>query len=166
MSLSANVKLTVSGSLSNTIDIGSAGYSFNKSFTQAFTNGTGADQANQIWTDERTISGSSNDDLDLYGSLTNAFGTTLNFTSIKGIFIKAGDSNGGNLTIGGEGSNPFSSIFSDPTDKLVLPPSSFVGICNPNANGYTVTASTGDMLRIANLDSASATYEILVIGEV
>lgn len=166
MSLSASVKLIVAGTLSNTIDIGSAGYSFNKTFSQTFANGTGASQANQIWTDSREISGSGNDDLDMATSLTNAFGTTLTFTSIKGIIISAASANGGNIEVGAEGTNPFASFFGDATDQLVIAPGGFFGLVNPAADGYAVTAGTGDILRIANTDGSAVNYDIMIIGEV
>jgi hypothetical protein len=166
MSLSASIKLSVSGSLSNAIDIGSAGYSFNKTYTNNFANGTGANQANNIWTDSRSVNASSNDDLDLAGSLTNAFGATLTFTNVKAIIIKSDADNGDDLEVGAEGSADFATFFGDASDKIIVPPGGMFCLTNPGADGFGVTATTGDILRIANTDSGgSATYEIIVIGE-
>lgn len=40
-------------------------------------------------------------------------------------------------------------------------------ITDPGAVGFVVTATTADILEITNLDSAaSATYDIVIIGEV
>lgn len=164
--LTASVKLNVTAALSNALDIGTANFTVNETFSQSFANGTGASQANQVWSDTRQIAASGNDDLDLAGGLTNALGTSLTFTSIKGIFVKAAATNTNNLIIGAEGSAVFGTFFGDDSDTLILPPGTFLGLCNPNADGYVVTATTGDMLRFTN--SAGSTvvdYDVIFIGE-
>jgi hypothetical protein len=138
----------------------------NDTQTITFANGTAANQANQRFDDTRSVNASSTDSLDLAGGLTNAFGTTLTFTSIKYIRISAASTNGDNLEVGGN-ANAFGTIFGDDTDKIIIPPGGHFVLSNPAATGFVVTASTGDVLDIANADSgAAASYDIVIIGEV
>lgn len=165
--LTGSVSVLVNMVLAGNLDIGTGTQSVNQNYKTTFTNGTGANQVNMMWTDTRTVSASSSDDLDLAGGLTSAFGTTITFTSIKGIVIKADSSNGDNLSIGGDGSAPITSLFNAGTDEIILAPGGTIALINPNANGYAVTATTADILEITNLDSgASADYDIILIGEV
>lgn len=165
--LTASVSVKVSGKLvEGALDVGAAQYSFNDTITEAFADGSGANQAHKVFADTRTITASSNDDLDFAGGLTDGLGNAITFTSVKGLIVTAADANTNNVVIGGEGTNPFSSMFSDATDKLVVKPGGTVVLLAPGATGYAVTASTGDILRIANGGAGtSVTYTIYVIGE-
>ena len=159
------LKLTLDAVFGESIDIGTLKHSIDYSKEYAITSGTGADQANQVFVDNRTISGSSTDSIDLAGSLSDAFGNTITFTTIKGIIIAAG-ANGDNLIVGGASTNAFVNWVSNSTDEIVIKPSGLFAIYDPSAAGYAVTASTGDILEIENADASSATYDIVLIGEV
>jgi hypothetical protein len=165
--LEATMKCIIDGRLSNALDLGDVNFSLtSKTYSKKFTQGTGADQANQIWTDTRTIVASGNDDLDLAGGLVNAIGVTLTLTSVKGLFIFAYAANTNNVIVGDEGTNPFASMFGAADGTVILPPGSWLSLMNPNANGYAVTATTGDKLRITNGGgTTSVTYDIVIIGE-
>lgn len=149
-----------------TLDIGTARLDVNYSKRYSVANGTGADQANMVFTDTRTISASSSDDLDLYGGLTNAFGDTINFTAVHGIFIFAASGNTNNLIIGGDGSALVNYV-GNANDVVNVKPGGMFAIYDPSAGGYGVTNSSADVLQIANSSSGtSVTYDIIVIGEV
>jgi len=161
------LSIVINALLDSGLDIGTGRHSISETYSNAFTSGTGANQANEVWADTRTISSSSSDDLDLYGSLTDAFGTTLNFTSIKAIIIKASSSNGDNLSVGGDAGAPISTIFADTSDEILVPPGGMFMITNPQADGFAVTNTTADVLEITNTDSGdSAEYDIIIVGEV
>lgn len=148
------------------VDFGSSTYNASKSYPNRFTNGNGAKQANMCFADTRTVAASNSEDLDLAGGLTSALGDTITFTSVKGIVIHAHASNTNDVEIGGD-SAAFASFFGDASDTIVLKPGCTFAITNPNANGYAVTASTGDILQIANSSSGtSVSYDILIIGEI
>lgn len=125
------------------------------------TNGTGANQATIEWSDERTITGSSSDTLDLVGALTTVFGKTITFTAIKAIFILPSSSNANNLTVGG---GNFATWVADPSDKVVVVPGGALALVNPSAAGYAVTSSSGDVLTINNLSATASTYKIILVG--
>ena len=130
------------------LDLGNADMMVNKAFSNTFTDGTGDDQVDLVFTDQRTINASSDDELDLYGSLTDAFGNTLNFAKVKVIVIKASAANSNNINIGGSASNPFDGPFLSSSDIHVLQPDGIYVTTAPNT-GYTVTASTGDICGLA-----------------
>jgi len=159
------MKINFSGTQAATPDKGSAAHSVAQAVNQAFANGTAADQANQMYVDTRTIAGSSNDDIDLAASLVDELGATITFTSIKGFLITSDAANGDVLNIGA-GTNAFFSFFGDTTDILKVHPGGTAMLVNPTAAGYAVTASTADILRIANADASSATYTIYLIGTI
>jgi len=164
---SGNLKMALAGVLTGDNDLSTVTQSFNYSKSYNITNGTGADQANMIWADQRTITASSTDDLDLYGGLSNAYGTTINFTSIKGIIIVADASNTNDVVVGGDGSAALINWVGAANDTVVVKPGGMFALINPNANGYAVTATTADILQIANSSSGSSViYDIILLGEV
>lgn len=131
----------------------------------SITAGTGANQADKVFHDQRTLTASSTEDLDLAGSLTDAFGATITFARIKGIFVAAASANTNNVLVGGAASNQFINWVSDATDKIVVRPGGWFGLVAPDATAYAVTAGTGDLLRIGNSGAGTAvTYDIILIG--
>jgi len=154
------------GYLTKTMDIGTASLTvpYDKRYTMA--NGTGADQENMMWTDTRTISASSSDDLDLAGGLTNAFGDTITMTAVKGIFIFAAAGNTNNLLIGGDAA-AVANWVGNANDIVVVKPGGMFCLYDPSAAGYGVTGTSADVLQIANSSSGSSVdYDIIIIGEV
>lgn len=133
-----------------------------------FTNGTGVCQANKWYLAYRTLTATTNDDLDLAGSLTDPFGNTLTFTAIKSIFVAidyAGATYDGTKTLEigpGSASNTFSGPFGGTNGKFTFDKAfgAFIG----TAAGWTVTASTGDILRVRNPGASSVSYLIWIQG--
>jgi hypothetical protein len=147
-------------------DIGTSTHEFSVHRRINFANGTGANQATNVFVDTRSVAASSNEELDLAGVLVNALGQTLTFTAIKAIRIHADPDNGGNVVVGGAASNAFPGPFGDATDTLSIAPGGLVTMVNPSAAGWAVNAGTGDKLKIANSDSEDpASYSIEIIGE-
>lgn len=163
---SGSVNFQLLGQMNKSLDIGNARLDVNYSKKYSVANGTDASQANMIWTDNRSISASSSDDLDLYGGLTNAFGDTINFTAIKGIFIVADPSNVNNVIIGGDGSALVNWV-GNANDVVNVKPGGMFCIYDPSAGGYGVTNTSADILQIANSSSGSSVvYDIMIVGEV
>jgi len=128
-------------------------------------NGTAAGQADQIWSDTRTITASGTDALDLAGSLVDALGATLTFARVKGLIVVAAAANTNDVVIGGAASNTFVNWVGDATDKVKVKPGGVFCLFAPAATGYPVTAATGDQLLIANSSSGtSVTYDVVIIG--
>lgn len=161
-----SISVAVAGTLTSGLDIGTGTHKVDSNFKTNFTNGTAANQANMMWTDSRNLAGSTSEDLDLAGALTSAFGTSITFTSIKGIIISAATTNGGNLSIGGDATAAFNTWVNASADEIILAPGGTFALVNPNADGYAVTATTADILEVTNLDASAVDYDIILIGEV
>lgn len=167
MALSTKFRVELSATQTPTVDLGAASRSGTVSWALSLADGVAAGQANLMWFDSGTIAASANVDLDLAGGLTDSFGNSLTFVKVKALVVKAAAGNTNNVIVGGATSNAWSTLFGDATDKIVVRPGGGFGISVGSAdlNGYAVTASTGDLLRLANSSSGtSVSYEIAIIG--
>lgn len=137
--------------------------SYSKEYS--WTSGAGADQAQQMFTDSRTLTASTSEELDLAGSLTNGFGQTITFTEICAIYIEASSANTNNLLVGGAASNGLVNWVSNVNDEIIVRPGGSILLIARDADGYAVTADTGDLFRIENAaGSTSVTYKIVIVG--
>lgn len=136
---------------------------------QAITDGTTANKADILYAAERTVASATDDDIDLAGVLSDAFGATITAAELVGILVinegADGVANTTDLTIGG-GSNPFVGFLggTSPTITPIKPGGAFMLFAGDAAGIGTVTAGTGDILRISNSSGASADYQICIIA--
>ncbi len=86
---SGDATINVNLTNTNAVDLSTILDNIKKTYNINFTNGTGANKSEAIFHDTRQIAASATDQLDLSGTLTNKFGTTVVFTKIKGIFVSA-----------------------------------------------------------------------------
>ena len=164
MTLAATISLRVQALQSSALDLSTVVDTLNQAFEQTFDDGTGANQANALWSDTRSINSASNETLDLYGSLTNAFGATLNFTKVRTIIIRSRSTNTTVLSVGAA-SAPLVGPLVDATDLLTIRPGGIFEWACSDATAVPVTAGTADLLTIANSGAGTAvTYSIVVIG--
>lgn len=162
--LAATIKLACSALYQNALDQRTVEDKLQLNLPVTFADGVGASQAQKLFCDTRTLTASSTENIDLAGSLTDAFGATLTFAEIKAIIVSADSGNTNNVVVGGAASNAFP-LFGDATDTISVKPGGFFAIVDPSAGGYTVTAGTGDILKIANSSSGtSVIYTIVIIG--
>lgn len=126
-------------------------------------NGTGSYQCDLQYIASRSLNGSSNEDLDLAGSLADAFGTTLTFVKVKGIWLFNPESNPAAFRLKPAASNGFLGPFVDASDILSINPGACVHLENL-ASGWAVTAGTGDKLNVANQHTSAQSYYIHIIG--
>lgn len=163
----ADILIQVVNELTGTAALGSSAKD-NLNYRQVWniTDGVGANKAETAYRAQRTLSASANEELDLSGVLTDAFGNTLTFTKIKAIVVYAAAANTNNVLVGGAATNAFINWVSDATDEIIVQPDGLFMLMNPSANGYGVTAATGDLLRIENSGAGtSVTYDLIIIGE-
>jgi hypothetical protein len=162
-SLNLQLIFKLIGSVENALDLSIPVQAINSDYSTTFSNGTGANQGNMFWHDQRTTD-STGESLDLAGGLTSAFGTTITFAVVKGIVIRASTSNSTNVVI----SRPANGlvVFAAQGDELAgLKPGGLFVWTDPSAAGLTVTAGTGDLLKVA-ASSGSVTYDVAIWGEV
>ncbi|MEZ0212440.1 MAG: hypothetical protein ACAH27_05750 [Xanthobacteraceae bacterium] len=171
MPLTSEIRLKLAATQTAANDLGVPTFSPLLELVAQLTNGVGVSQADLIFTDERTLALSGTDDLDLYGVLQSAFGATLNMAEIVAIFIVNKPktigvaASLGTLTVG-VGTNPFLGFLTGTTPAIrAIGPGGFLALYNPdNAGLGTVTASTADILRIANSSAGISTYQIGILA--
>ncbi|MGW1661056.1 hypothetical protein [Streptomyces microflavus] len=162
----AMLAVSAYGELSAALDLGTSKAPQALSRSVSLGSGTGAGKADRIWSDRRTLAASGTEDLDLAGVLLDAFGAAVTFARIKGLVIAAAAGNTNNVIVGAASSNPWATLLGA-THTLTVRPGGFVAVGTgvADATGYAVTASTGDLLKIANSSSGTAvTYDIHIIG--
>lgn len=166
MPLKSSVRLALAAQLSNALDLGTAVAPVQLIRTLELANGAVAGQADRIFADQRTLAASANEDLDLAGVLLDPLGASLTFVKIKALVVAAAAGNTNNVIVGGA-TNAWASWVGAATHTVTVRPGGVLALLagQSDANGYAVTASTGDLLRIANSGAVTpVTYDIVVIG--
>ncbi|WP_242890267.1 hypothetical protein [Actinomadura litoris] len=165
MSLTSRIGVELTALLTGTADFGPPSSDVRKARSFPLANGTGANQADRLFADRRTLAASASESLDLAGSLVDTLGATITFARVRALLVEASSGNTNNVVVGGAASNAFASMFGDATDKLVVRPGGAILLLAPGATGYAVTATTGDLLQVANSGgTTSVTYDITIIG--
>ncbi|MFL1904765.1 hypothetical protein ACJWDR_37530 [Streptomyces tauricus] len=150
----------------STIDLGTSRAAQSLSRSLSLSSGTGAGKADRVFSDRRTLAASGTEDLDLAGTLVDAFGAAITFARIKGLVIAAAAGNTNNVLVGAASGSPWATLLNS-TGVVTLRPGAFlaVGTGVADATGYAVTATTADLLKIANSAAGTAvTYDIHIIG--
>ena len=126
--------------------------------------GTAAtDQANLFFSDTRTLTASSSEDLDLSGVLVDAFGATIAAAEIVAIAVIAASGNTNNVNVSRPASNGFIGPFLAAGDGVSVKPGEWQPFVSQS--GWAVTGGTGDLLTIANSGSGtSVTYSIVIVA--
>lgn len=163
--LNATINLDIAALLTSALDLGGANYPLAYKVNYPLTDGLGANQAREMFTDNRALAASASESLDLSGVLLDAFGTAILFTKIKALIIKADPTNVNDVVVGGAGANACFSFFNASTDKVRVKPGGMMCLVAPDVNGYAVTAATADILQVANGGAGTGIlYDIIVIG--
>lgn len=126
-------------------------------------NGTGSGQADRVYSVTNTLGASATANLDLAGSLTDAFGTALTIVKLKLIRVTAAAGNTNDVQVTRPASNGVP-LFLAASDGLPVMPGGVFEWCAPGA-GITVTAATGDLLTFTNSAAGtSVTYSVVLVG--
>lgn len=165
MGLTSRISLQVSAVLQAALDLETPGSDLTYRKILDLADGSGLNQANKKWSDQRTLALSANEDLDLSGVLVNALGVAITFTRIVAVIIVAAAGNANTVKVKPAAVNGFVTPFNAATDTVVIRPGGLLVLVAPDATGYVVTAATGDLLNIANGGAGtSVTYDIILIG--
>ena len=174
--ISTSLQVTFDWQFKNALGLSSVKDKDGIKHIEATTFGTGSDQTNELWHDRRFVTPSTvNDDIDLSGVLTNAFGESVTFTKIKKLVIinlgvpdqQSGSvftpTIGENLFIGGS-SNPWDFPFNEVAASVLSLYSGGVFVLSAPLDGLTVTAATADILRIAHDGADDIMFDIIIEG--
>lgn len=165
MTLKLSVLASIAGYVTKDSDLSSAKAPLKLNKNIEFLTGVAAGKANLVFADTRTLAASATEDLDLAGSLTDLFGAVLTFARIKAILVAAAAANTNDVVVGGTGSNQFVGPFGAATHTQKVSPGGVLLLANPSAAGWPVTASTADLLKVANSAAGtSVTYDIVIVG--
>lgn len=176
MALTSKLTMSVSADYTKTLDLATGKVPLAKIYQAILNTGTAVGQADLIFHDQRTLVASASEDLDLAGVLTDAFGTALTFARIKGLIVAARgvtDANGvtttpntNSVVVGAAAGAPWTTLLNSTGTVTLRPGAVFAAFAgDTDATGYAVTATTADLLKVANsAGSTSVTYDIVVIG--
>jgi hypothetical protein len=173
-SLATQITLMLNSVLNNTIGVAAGVATVNQSFTIPWINGVAADQADKIYSATITRThGAPAADLDLAGTLTDAFGATITMARLKALLIVADPANVNSVVVGGGATTPITSLFfdyvatADAQPAIKVAPGGILFLTAPKATAYVVTATTADKLQIASGDedsTTSVTATVVAIG--
>lgn len=169
--LSVNVRARMEVSWYGNHEFG--GPVFNQIIEQAlaFTNGTGANQADLFWADERTLAGNTAELIDLTALPSQLDGSTINMVKPVAFMVinaprNSSTPNTGYMVIGGTG-NTYPGFFQAAGNGInPLRAGGMFLVTAPDATGFqTPVDGSSDLLRIFNNNaSAAITYQICIIG--
>lgn len=165
MAVGASVLLKVSATESGAPSVGSSLWTAGFENVLTFGNGTTSGNIDLVYVAERTVSSGANDDVDVAGALSSGLGTSIAAAEVVGIAIvnkqKDGTANTTSLIIGGStnGLPGYTSAVES------IAPGGMYMVVSPDASGIaTVTAGTGDILRITNGSGAQNKYMLAIFA--
>lgn len=150
--------------ITNPLDLTTASAPLKVARQLILAQGTGAGQADMIWSDQRTIAASATDALDLAGVLTAPLGGTLTFARIKMLVVLASSGNTNNLLVQRPATNGVP-LFSAVSTNMPIPPGGAFVWYAPSAAGVVVTPTSGDLIDFVNGGAGtSVIYDVIVVG--
>jgi hypothetical protein len=167
MALATTINLAVTALLTGANDLATEVKATIKgTFSDTLASGTAADQADVVFSDERTLAASADETLDLAGALENALGGAAVFAELVAILIIAAAANTNDVVVGDATAPIIGGPFGAAGDHLIaIPPGGVFFWMTPKNPAVAITGTTADGLKIANGSSGSSvTYKILLIG--
>lgn len=163
-SLAATVAAGVSSTVTKAEELSTLRDVLSMTENVSFALGTGANQANQLFQDQRSLADAANETLNFLaaGALEDKLGETIDLDELRALVIH-NNSTDASLIIGGAAANALG-IFSDSSDKLVLPPLGVFIWLAPDASGLDVTTNSQLKLEHNGDGSSALVYDIVVIG--
>lgn len=168
-SLALNIQASLSWVFLETLDLSTISDSSKLQFTTDLSNGTGDDEADRVWHDERTLATSTQEDLDLTSLATTVFAdsVTINLATVRALLIiNTATTAGENLLVGGAGSggNAWGEAFNGDQDAQVVVPADSTLLLVNKKSDWPVTNGSSDQLRITNDGVGNISYKIVIAG--
>ena len=157
MPLNAQIMLSIlthetsAGDLSRTLRATPASYAL------SLTDGTGANQAQIVWSDSRIAPANDEDSINLLAATDDR--GTCSFTSVKAIYVK----NTGASEILWTGGEWQSGPLPQNSALLKIRPGGAMFLAAPDAQGWLTPG--GSFFRIDNQTATNGSYEVVLIGE-
>jgi hypothetical protein len=165
MSITAELRATLSASQVAPIVGGDTQFTVAIDHLLSFTDGIGANQADVLWSSgTRSLAASGTETIDVRGALSDAMGVVVDVVELVALLVVAAPANTNDVVVG-NAANPIP-LFSAPTATFAVKPGGVLMVGAPAAAGQcTIAAGSTDGLKITN--SAAGTpvsYSIVVIG--
>jgi hypothetical protein len=161
----AQYLIQLAGSVTDTVDLFTAGATFSCTQSTNITNGTTAEKVNIVYTRKGKIAIGGSVSIDLIGSVTDVYGDTVNMDALKILIVKNTSSDNGStaaITLSTDGIG----FISDSGATLNIPAYSAISLSNLNA-GWTLTDESADTITLTNADAQNgAWFELIVAGVV
>lgn len=160
MTLTTVANLRVQTTLTNPLDLVTASAPQMFQYLLEMTSGVGLNQADTVWSDNRTVAASTTDSLDLAGSLETALGVAFTPARIKGLILR--NRGAQNLAL----TRPAAGVpwLTASGDSVIVVPGGINIWLAPTAAGIAVTATTADLIDVVNGAGVSVNYDIVIIG--
>lgn len=138
--------------------------SVNTPYDTQLASGTGSGKCDIEHIMQYTLAASANITLDLRGGLTDRFGNTLQFVSVKGIWIKASPSNVNNVIFKPSATDSFLAGFGAAAHQFSIPPGGLFMVTHPAA-GWAPGAAASDDIYFENSGAGSSVvFDFHIIG--
>jgi hypothetical protein len=155
-------RVVIGGGFTKALDLSTPIDTLNIENSKVFANGTGANQLNQWWHDTRSVAAAS-ENLDLAGGLTDPFGDTITFTTVKLLYVhNTATTAGYDLILSGTFLD--NNILGGGSSTIIMGPDSVQYLTSP-VDGFTVTAGTGDVLTV-DPGANTIEYDMMIAGTV
>lgn len=129
----------------------------------SFADGTGADQADTLWQDSRTLADDANETLNLHdGTLIDSFGDAVTLNILKALYVR-NTSTDAILLIGGVDVNCVG-LFVDPNGVFKLRPGGDLFISAPDINGIDVTGDPNLRMEHDGAGDSNMIYDVIIVG--
>ena len=164
--LATEIKASINWLFQEPLALTTVGDASQLSYDEQLANGTAADQADLIWSDQRSVAGGGHDDLDLTALTHTIFGSTLTTTlaRVKALLIvNTSTTSGDRLRLDSSATNGFTGATSGSATSLVEIGPDSACLLASKKDGWSVD-STHKILRIANSTADSISYEIVILG--
>lgn len=162
--VTAQLRLQISALNRLLIGLRTVTTTLDEDYTQLFSSGTGANQANALYQTEGTLSASASTTYDLNGSLTDDFGQSVTCTKLRAVIVRAATGNTNDVVVGGGGTTltalTTTGAYTGP--GMPVRPGGIWIMTFPDATGGAVVAGSSDILQISNSSgSTSVTYDLI-----
>jgi len=142
--VTSKVVVQLQSLLSNSVGLATAQAAIDTGLNQAIATGTGATQADRIYSESaKSISGAYSPDFS--GALLDALGAAAVFARVRAFLIVADPTNTGTVIVGGN-ANALLLGFGAFGHTFAVRAGGFLFAYAPDTTGYVVTAGTGDIL--------------------
>lgn len=155
--------LNLTGVFTNPLDLSIPSEPISIDQSQVFTDGTGANQVGEIWHDTLALVANTPQHKDLYGTLLNGFNETVNFATIKVLYVyNKATTSGYDVILSGTFLDL--NVLGGADSTIILGPGGVCLLTSP-VDGFTVTDTTGERLTF-NPGANNIACDVVLAGTV